>query len=85
MSERDDENRVLVVTSTQVGRQPSIHIWDSESCTAIGRCADFHSKAVAALAFSADGRQLVSVGSDPLHTIALWVSFNGQFNGLVDY
>ena len=52
---------------------PYVCIWDS--CDAdvkqVARI-DFHERAVTALAFSADGKKLVSIGEDDNHWMAVW-------------
>ena len=69
----------LVATGDASG---AILVWDA--CTAepvagskpFARC---HSAAVTALAFSGDGKSLVSVGGDAQHSVALWTSPRGNW------
>jgi WD40 repeat protein len=69
----------LVATGDASG---AILVWDA--CTAepvagskpFARC---HSAAVTALAFSGDGKSLVSVGGDAQHSVALWTSPRGDW------
>ncbi|KAG8013418.1 Echinoderm microtubule-associated protein-like 5, partial [Nibea albiflora] len=60
------------VATGQVGRDSSIHIWDTETLKPISVLRGFHQLGVCALDFSADGKRLASVGLDDNHTIVLW-------------
>ncbi|KAK7903892.1 hypothetical protein WMY93_016499 [Mugilogobius chulae] len=60
------------VATGQVGRDSSIHIWDTETLKALSVLKGFHQIGVCALDFSADGKRLASVGLDDNHTIVLW-------------
>ena len=41
----------------------------------------FHKRSVTSVAFSADGKWCGTVGGDNNHSVALWGSRNGQWNG----
>uniref|UniRef100_A0A673XFV8 EMAP like 5 n=1 Tax=Salmo trutta TaxID=8032 RepID=A0A673XFV8_SALTR len=60
------------VATGQVGRDSSIHIWDTEIMKPMSVLKGFHQLGVCALDFSADGKRLASVGLDDNHTIVLW-------------
>uniref|UniRef100_A0A3Q4GGM9 EMAP like 5 n=1 Tax=Neolamprologus brichardi TaxID=32507 RepID=A0A3Q4GGM9_NEOBR len=60
------------VATGQVGRDSSIHIWDTEMLKPMSVLKGFHQLGVCALDFSADGKRLASVGLDDNHTIVLW-------------
>ncbi|KAG7238574.1 hypothetical protein INR49_030847 [Caranx melampygus] len=60
------------VATGQVGRDSSIHIWDTEMLKPMSVLKGFHQLGVCALDFSADGKRLASVGLDDSHTIVLW-------------
>ncbi|XP_074248945.1 echinoderm microtubule-associated protein-like 5 isoform X5 [Saimiri boliviensis] len=60
------------VATGQVGRDPSIHIWDTETIKPLSILKGHHQFGVSAVDFSADGKRLVSVGIDDSHTIVLW-------------
>ncbi|CAB1335195.1 unnamed protein product, partial [Coregonus sp. 'balchen'] len=60
------------VATGQVGRDSSIHIWDTEILKPMSVLKGFHQLGVCALDFSADGKRLASVGLDDNHTIVLW-------------
>uniref|UniRef100_A0A2K6G4N4 EMAP like 5 n=1 Tax=Propithecus coquereli TaxID=379532 RepID=A0A2K6G4N4_PROCO len=60
------------VATGQVGRDPSIHIWDTETIKPLSILKGCHQYGVCAVDFSADGKRLASVGIDDSHTIVLW-------------
>ncbi|CAL8272598.1 unnamed protein product [Merluccius merluccius] len=60
------------VATGQVGRDSSVHIWDTEQLKPMSVLRGFHQLGVCALDFSADGKRLASVGLDDNHTIVLW-------------
>uniref|UniRef100_A0A8D0QMF1 EMAP like 5 n=1 Tax=Sus scrofa TaxID=9823 RepID=A0A8D0QMF1_PIG len=60
------------VATGQVGRDPTIHIWDTETIKPLSILKGYHQYGVCAVDFSADGKRLVSVGIDDSHTIVLW-------------
>ncbi|CAL8295460.1 unnamed protein product, partial [Arctogadus glacialis] len=60
------------VATGQVGRDSSVHIWDTEQLKPMSVLRGFHQLGVCALDFSADGKRLASVGLDENHTIVLW-------------
>ncbi|XP_037397929.1 echinoderm microtubule-associated protein-like 5 isoform X4 [Pygocentrus nattereri] len=60
------------VATGQVGRDSSIHIWETEFLKPLSVLRGFHQFGVCALDFSADGKRLASVGLDDNHIIVLW-------------
>ncbi|XP_057714633.1 echinoderm microtubule-associated protein-like 5 isoform X2 [Corythoichthys intestinalis] len=60
------------VATGQVGRDSSVHIWDTETLKPMSVLKGFHQFGVCSLDFSADGKRLASVGLDDNHTIVLW-------------
>uniref|UniRef100_A0A8C0ZH06 Echinoderm microtubule-associated protein-like 5 n=1 Tax=Cyanistes caeruleus TaxID=156563 RepID=A0A8C0ZH06_CYACU len=60
------------VATGQVGRDSSIHIWDTETIKPLSVLKGYHQYGVCAVDFSADGKRLASVGIDDNHTIVLW-------------
>ncbi|XP_048456948.1 echinoderm microtubule-associated protein-like 6 [Rhincodon typus] len=60
------------VATGQVGRDPSIHIWDTQTLKCLSLLKGQHQRGVCALDFSSDGKSLVSVGLDDQHTIVVW-------------
>ncbi|KAM7109602.1 echinoderm microtubule-associated protein-like 5 isoform 5-T5 [Ciconia maguari] len=60
------------VATGQVGRDSSIHVWDTETIKPLSVLKGYHQYGVCAVDFSADGKRLASVGIDDNHTIVLW-------------
>ena len=61
-----------IVATGQVGKDPQILVWDSTNCKKLSMLKGFHERGVCSLDFSPDGNQLVSVGLDDKHSIAIW-------------
>ncbi|XP_078516147.1 echinoderm microtubule-associated protein-like 5 isoform X2 [Lissotriton helveticus] len=60
------------VATGQVGRDCTVHIWDTETIKPLSVLKGYHHFGVCAVDFSADGKRLASVGIDDNHTIVLW-------------
>ncbi|XP_061084049.1 echinoderm microtubule-associated protein-like 6 isoform X3 [Conger conger] len=60
------------VATGQVGRDPAIHVWDTQTLKCLSLLKGHHQRGVCALDFSADGKSLVSVGIDDCHCIVVW-------------
>nr|XP_039266613.1 echinoderm microtubule-associated protein-like 6 [Styela clava] len=60
------------VATGQVGKNPSIHIWDAETTKPISILKGFHTHGIGCVNFSGDGKRLVSVGIDNDHMLAIW-------------
>ncbi|GCB64382.1 hypothetical protein scyTo_0011737, partial [Scyliorhinus torazame] len=60
------------VATGQVGRDPSIHVWDTQTLKCLSLLKGQHQRGVCALDFSSDGKNLVSIGLDDNHTIVVW-------------
>lgn len=67
------------VATGQQGRRPRVHVWDSESGASLCVMSTFHRRAVVSLQFSADGKQLISVGDDDDHSVAVWRTATGSW------
>ncbi|PRP88610.1 echinoderm microtubule-associated protein-like 6 [Planoprotostelium fungivorum] len=61
-----------LVATGQIGKEPSIIIWDAITMETVSICRGLHQRGICSLGFSNDGKYLVSVGLDDDHTIALW-------------
>ncbi|KTF91366.1 hypothetical protein cypCar_00030526, partial [Cyprinus carpio] len=68
----------VFVTAHRVGRDSSIHVWETEFLKPLSVLKGFHQFGVCALDFSADGKRLASVGLDDNHTIVLWEWRKGE-------
>jgi microtubule-associated protein-like 6 len=56
----------------EVGRRPSIFVWEPNSMTQLHKFASPVEKGIAALSFSPSGQLLLAVGMDDDHTLALY-------------
>ena len=61
----------------------SVMVWDATQCRLLCRMEGCHQRAVASLAFSPDGTQLVSVGQDDSNTHILWEDKGGSWSKAV--
>ncbi|KAL5463172.1 hypothetical protein EMCRGX_G032049 [Ephydatia muelleri] len=66
------------IATGQIGRDPSIHIWDANSMQTLSILKGEHSRGVCAVDFSADGKKLASVGLDDDHCIVVWNWSKGE-------
>jgi len=67
----------MVVATGDQGECPSIRVWSPSSLQTVTVMEGFHRRAVAHLRFSADGKQLASVGQDDFHSVAIYDWKNG--------
>eukprot|EP00636_Phaeomonas_parva_P008104 CAMPEP_0118868616 /NCGR_PEP_ID=MMETSP1163-20130328/12066_1 /TAXON_ID=124430 /ORGANISM="Phaeomonas parva, Strain CCMP2877" /LENGTH=2540 /DNA_ID=CAMNT_0006803335 /DNA_START=188 /DNA_END=7810 /DNA_ORIENTATION=- len=63
--------KTSLVASGQVGRRPSIQVWDAYTLECKANISGFHTRGVGLIAFSGDGTRTVSVGLDADHSIAV--------------
>lgn len=55
-----------------------IYVWDSDDCTILQKLTGFHRRAVNVLKFSPDGKHLLSVGEDDMHSVAIYEWSTGR-------
>ena len=67
------------VATGQLGAKPRVHVWDSESGSRLAVLPLVHARAIPALAFSLDGRKILSVGDDDNHSVALYSTASGSW------
>lgn len=60
-----------IVATGQIGHDPEIHLWNPTTMAPIARLKG-HTHGIICLAFSPDGRFLVSIGQDDDFTIKVW-------------
>ncbi|XP_035687635.1 echinoderm microtubule-associated protein-like 6 isoform X3 [Branchiostoma floridae] len=60
------------VATGQVGRDPAIHVWDTETMKPLSVLRGGHQRGICAVDFSGDGKKLASVGLDDNHSIVMW-------------
>ncbi|KAJ8309461.1 hypothetical protein KUTeg_014335 [Tegillarca granosa] len=61
-----------IVATGQVGRDPAVHVWDTETLKTSSILKGQHQRGVCAVDFSGDGKKLASVGLDDNHCIVVW-------------
>lgn len=52
--------------------KPFACVWNTDTMEEVARLENFHDRGICGLAFSGDGKQILSVGNDDGHTAALW-------------
>ncbi|KAL3875087.1 hypothetical protein ACJMK2_038022 [Sinanodonta woodiana] len=60
------------VATGQVGRDPSVHVWDADTMKTVAILKGQHQRGICAVDFTGDGKKLVSVGLDDNHCIVVW-------------
>ncbi|XP_064600933.1 echinoderm microtubule-associated protein-like 6 [Liolophura sinensis] len=60
------------VATGQVGRDPTVHVWDTQTMKTVSILKGQHQRGVCAVDFSGDGKKLASVGLDDNHCIVIW-------------
>jgi microtubule-associated protein-like 6 len=60
------------VATGQMGKSPSVIVWDAGSCATLAVLKGFHKKGVCQVAWSEDGTKIASVGQDDDHSIAVY-------------
>ncbi|GMH46698.1 hypothetical protein TrVE_jg371 [Triparma verrucosa] len=61
-----------IVATGQMGKKPTIVVWDSETGENLARIQGFFRRGILRLDFSTDGTTLIGVGNDDDHSIALY-------------
>jgi len=61
-----------ICASADQGELPTIRVWNCQTMETHAVLQGFHRRGIAHIAFSPDGTQLVSVGMDKFHTIAVY-------------
>ena len=67
----DSSNRFSIVATGEIGRNPKIIVWKSNTMEIISTIKDCHNRGVARVEFSTSGKLLASVGIDDQNTLAL--------------
>ena len=60
------------VATGEIGKKPSIVIWDSNSGATLAKMNGFHRRGVNLVTFSTDGKLVYSVGLDDDHSVAVY-------------
>ncbi|XP_066266402.1 echinoderm microtubule-associated protein-like 6 [Branchiostoma lanceolatum] len=61
-----------IFATGQVGKDPAIHVWESENMENLAVLQGQHARGVCELDFTAAGTRLASVGLDDDHSIVIW-------------
>ena len=61
-----------VVASGQIGNEPTVHVWNSETKETLSILQTSHSVGVCSVNFSCTGKLLLTVGLDDRHTVTIW-------------
>jgi len=65
--------------SGEIGKRPTLHIWDATTALPICEFSVFHRHAIVSLAFSRDSKKLVSIGNDENHVVTVWSTHSGTW------
>jgi microtubule-associated protein-like 6 len=68
------------VATGERGQRPVVRVWDAQTCVELAVLGPFHRQHVSCVAWSLDGRRLVSVGGDVEHSVALWATATGGWD-----
>merc|ERR1711871_757859 len=68
------------VATGQLGKKPSVHVWDAATGQGICVLPSYHTRGVPCVAFSPDSKQLASVGQDSDHSIAVYHTKSGTWH-----
>ena len=71
-------NLASVVASGDVGEAPTIRVWHAVTMETIAILQGFHRRGICHMKFSSNGKHLVSVGLDKMHTFAVYDWRNSQ-------
>jgi WD40 repeat protein/Ca2+-binding EF-hand superfamily protein len=61
-----------ICASAEIGRRPRIIVWDVGTCQMLSALKGFHIRAVTSLAFSSNGKKLLSIGQDDWHSLVVY-------------
>ncbi|KAG5192222.1 WD40-repeat-containing domain protein, partial [Tribonema minus] len=70
------------IATGQVGRRPTVRVWDAARGVQLAVLEGQHSNGICALAFSPDGRRLATVGDDPSHCVAQYLDAGGAWSSV---
>ena len=66
------EGRETLIATGEIGRIPSIFIWESTTMACLSELKGLHTRGVIQLAFNKTGDQLVSIGADPEYMLIVY-------------
>jgi len=68
----EKESGKVLIASGEVGLEPRIVIWDTDTMDSLAILRGFHKNRIASCDFSPNGKRLASVGDDKYHSVAIW-------------
>lgn len=68
------------VASGERGNRPVVRVWDAQTCVELACLGPFHRQGVSAIAWSADGKTVATVGADLEHSVAVWATATGGWD-----
>lgn len=54
------------------GKLVDIYVWKASTCEVVAKITGFHRRAISQLAFSLNGKQLLSIGKDDQNSVAIY-------------
>ncbi|KAH9137683.1 hypothetical protein LEN26_005631 [Aphanomyces euteiches] len=70
----------LFVATGEMGKKPSIRVWDAKTGTLLSTMHGFHSRGVTDVVFGYDEKTIASVGMDDDHSLAVWEDKGGAWS-----
>lgn len=70
----------VVVATGDAATQPEVHLWDARTGRGIAVFAHLHKRGICGLSFAPSGCQLVTLGADAMHSVAVLQSPSGQWH-----
>ena len=74
-----------MVASGQIGNEPTVHVWNSETKETLSILQTSHSVGVCSVNFSCTGKLLLTVGLDDHHTVTVWRWAEGWYHFVLVY
>lgn len=72
-----------VVATGECGKLPALRIWSPADGQLLSQAKDFHKRAICQAAFSADDSEIITVGGDDDHSIAIYSSPSGAWTDII--
>ena len=66
----------------ECGKKPALHIWRATDGGLLSTAKDFHKRAVCQVSFSSDDSEIITVGSDDNHSVAIYASPSGSWTDI---
>lgn len=73
-------NRKHLIASGEIGHNPTVKLWDINTCNEIGSLENGHSASVEFLVFTDHDHTLLSMGAEYQHFVCIWKSMSGEWH-----